>query len=65
LLSMSRTSIAVEPDPARMRPSDQPVILGSAARAASELGWQPTIRIADTLADLLEYWRERVATARA
>ena len=65
LLSRARKSIAVEQDPARMRPSDQPVILGSAARAASELGWRPTIPIADTLADLLEYWRERVATARA
>jgi GDP-4-dehydro-6-deoxy-D-mannose reductase len=64
LLSRARKSIAVEHDPARMRPSDQPVILGSAARAASELGWRPTIPIADTLTDLLEYWRDRVAAAR-
>jgi GDP-4-dehydro-6-deoxy-D-mannose reductase len=65
LLSRARKSITVEPDPARMRPSDQPVILGSATRAASELGWRPTIPIADTLTDLLEYWRDRVATTRA
>jgi GDP-4-dehydro-6-deoxy-D-mannose reductase len=65
LLAHARTRITVESDPARMRPSDQPVILGNNVRAATELGWRPTIAIEDTLSDLLEYWRLRAAAARA
>ena len=31
---------------------------------ATEVGWQATIPIEDTLTDLLDYWRHRVAVAR-
>jgi nucleoside-diphosphate-sugar epimerase len=31
----------------------------------AEVGWQATIPIEDTLKDLLDYWRLRVAVARA
>jgi GDP-4-dehydro-6-deoxy-D-mannose reductase len=65
LLSRARASVRVANDPARMRPSDQPVILGDPSRINTEIGWQATIPIEDTLADLLDYWRQRVAVARA
>ena len=64
LLARARTPIAVVTDPARLRPSDQPVILGDPSRAETELGWRATVSIEDTLTDLLEYWRRRVASAR-
>jgi GDP-4-dehydro-6-deoxy-D-mannose reductase len=57
LVSLSRVPIAVEVDPARLRPSDNPVIAGDRSRVTSETGWAPTIPIERTLGDLLNYWR--------
>jgi GDP-4-dehydro-6-deoxy-D-mannose reductase len=61
LLSLARVRVRVEVDPARLRPSDNPVILGSHARLTADTGWAPAIPIERTLADLLDYWR-RAAT---
>ena len=57
LLSLARVRVRVDVDPARLRPSDNPVILGSHARLTADTGWQPEIPIEQTLADLLEHWR--------
>jgi GDP-4-dehydro-6-deoxy-D-mannose reductase len=59
LLGMSKTKIRVEQDPARMRPSDVPVLLGDASRFRNRTGWDPTIPFEQTMRDLLAYWRER------
>jgi GDP-4-dehydro-6-deoxy-D-mannose reductase len=61
LLSLARVRVAIEVDPARLRPSDNPVVLGSPARISDETGWQPTIPVERTLADLLAFWRAAVA----
>jgi GDP-4-dehydro-6-deoxy-D-mannose reductase len=55
--------IEVRQDPARLRPSDVPVLLGDASKIASATGWQPEVPFEKTLTDLLEYWRHRVARA--
>jgi len=52
------TSIAVREDPARLRPSDVPVLIGDCSRLTA-LGWKPRIPFEQTLRDLLGYWRER------
>jgi GDP-4-dehydro-6-deoxy-D-mannose reductase len=65
LLSLTRLPVRVEIDPARLRPSDNPVVLGSFARIAGETGWRPAIPIERTLADLLEYWRTAVTHAHS
>jgi GDP-4-dehydro-6-deoxy-D-mannose reductase len=57
LLSLARVRVRVEIDPARLRPSDNPVILGSHARLTRDTGWTPAIPIERTLSDLLEHWR--------
>lgn len=57
LLSFARVRVRVEVDPARLRPSDNPVILGSHARVTRDTGWTPVIPIEQTLSDLLEHWR--------
>lgn len=64
LVGQSRVPIRVEVDPARLRPSDNPVLLGSAERIRADTGWQPEISIDQTLVDLLEYWR-RTLSARS
>jgi GDP-4-dehydro-6-deoxy-D-mannose reductase len=60
LVARASMPIAVERDPARLRPSDNPVVLGCAARLEADTGWQPSIPIEQTLDDLLGYWREQV-----
>jgi GDP-4-dehydro-6-deoxy-D-mannose reductase len=59
LLGMSTQKIRVVQDPARMRPSDVPVLLGDASRFRDRTGWEPTIPFEQTMRDLLAYWRER------
>ena len=59
LLAMTRTRIEVREDPARMRPSDVPVLLGDPAKFQRATGWRPTIPFEQTLRDMLEYWRGR------
>ena len=59
LLGLSKTKIEVRQDPARLRPSDVPILLGDYSKFAKVTGWAPTIPFEQTLADMLEYWRER------
>jgi GDP-4-dehydro-6-deoxy-D-mannose reductase len=59
LLSMTTVKVKVEQDPARMRPSDVPVLLGDASKFHKATGWKPEIPFEQTLRDLLEYWRAR------
>jgi GDP-4-dehydro-6-deoxy-D-mannose reductase len=61
LLGMARVHVRVEVDPARLRPSDNPIVLGDRSRLTAETGWQPLIPIERTLADLLDYWRAQTA----
>jgi GDP-4-dehydro-6-deoxy-D-mannose reductase len=61
LLGQARVPrIAVRVDPARLRPSDVPVLRGSAERIEQAVGWRRTIPLEQTLTDLLEYWRQRI-----
>jgi GDP-D-mannose dehydratase len=65
LLSHSAVSgIKVEKDPARLRPSDVPNLLGDASKIRKALGWQPEIPFEQTLLDTLEYWRRRIKAGR-
>ncbi len=59
LLGMTKTKIEVKQDPARLRPSDVPVLLGDNSKFVKATGWQPTIPFEQTLRDMLEYWRAR------
>jgi len=59
LLGMTDANVKIEQDPARMRPSDVPVLLGDASKFRKATGWEPTIPFDRTLRDLLEYWRRR------
>jgi GDP-4-dehydro-6-deoxy-D-mannose reductase len=56
------TGLEVRVDPARLRPSDVPVLRGSAEKIERAVGWRPRIPLEQTLGDLLEYWRQRIRT---
>ena len=57
-LAHSRVSIRVEPDPARMRPTDVPRVVCDSRRFRSLTGWEPQIPLEQTLIDILDVWRE-------
>ena len=57
LLGMTKLRVHMETDPARLRPSDVPVLLGDYSKFHQRTGWSPQIPLAQTLRDLLEYWR--------
>ncbi|ELQ10817.1 GDP-6-deoxy-D-lyxo-4-hexulose reductase [Pseudomonas syringae BRIP39023] len=61
LTALSSSTIEVVNDPDRMRPSDIPSAFGdnSAIRRATD--WEPTTTLRDTLATLLNYWRNEIA----
>ncbi|MDQ5825454.1 MAG: GDP-mannose 4,6-dehydratase [Chloroflexota bacterium] len=59
-LSGSKVPVEVRQDPARMRPSDIPVLVCDATRFNQRTGWAPQIPLEQTLRDILDYWRERV-----
>jgi GDP-4-dehydro-6-deoxy-D-mannose reductase len=63
LLSLASVGIEVRTDPARLRPSDNPVVLGSHDRLTRDTGWTPSIAIEQTLADILDYWRTSAPAA--
>lgn len=61
LLSYARCPIQVEPDPARLRPSDVPRSVADIRKFTHATGWQPRISIEQSLRDILEYWRQTVS----
>jgi GDP-4-dehydro-6-deoxy-D-mannose reductase len=60
LLSLAQREAKVKEDPARLRPSDVQVLRGDASKLTEATGWRPQIKLRQTLADLLEYWREKL-----
>lgn len=59
LLARSKVKVRVEPDPARMRPSDVQILEGDFSKFHGATGWKPEIPFERTLDDILAYWRER------
>jgi len=53
--------VDVTTDPSLLRPADPSVAYGSAELLREAIGWQAEIAISQTVGDLLEWWRGRVA----
>lgn len=64
LLSHSTLRIRTQEDPARLRPSDVPILWADVSKFRAVTGWEPRIPFEQTLRDLLEYWRWRVKSGR-
>lgn len=60
LLGFARVRIRVQQDPARLRPSDNPLVVGDPSRITRETGWRAEIPIEQTLQDLLAWWRTQL-----
>jgi GDP-4-dehydro-6-deoxy-D-mannose reductase len=59
LLELTNVTVAVEQDPALMRPSDVPRTAIDAGRLHALTGWQPSHPLEETIADVLDWFRQR------
>ncbi len=64
LLTMTDDRIEVMPVPERMRPSDVQILLADTSKFEARTGWKTEIPLEQTLRDLLDYWRDRVANGK-
>ena len=55
---------SVEQDPALVRGCDEPVIAGDITKFRLCSGWTMEIELAKTLRDMLDWWRDRLASAK-
>jgi GDP-4-dehydro-6-deoxy-D-mannose reductase len=61
LLKMARVAIDVGVETSRLRPVDLPDLVCDSGRLRQRTGWQPEIPFEQTLSDLLDYERARLA----
>ncbi len=54
--------IRIEIDPARLRPIDADLQVPDTSKFRAHTGWEPGISYEQTMRDLLDYWRKRLAT---
>ena len=59
LIELSGVKVDVKQDPARLRPSDVPRLLGDYSKFKNDTGWEPKIPFEQTLQDILDFWRQR------
>ena len=60
LAALARIPVTFASDAGLRRAGEQPDLYGSPARLRDDTGWTPEIPIETTLADTLDWWRERV-----
>lgn len=60
LRAMAKCEVPVEQDPARMRPSDTPVICCNHNKLTRDTGWEPEISVDTILSEVLSEWRNRL-----
>ncbi len=59
MIELSSVDIEISFDEKRMRPSDNPIVVGDATKLRKLTGWEPTISLDQTLRDILEFWRSQ------
>ena len=62
LIERATVAITKTLDPARLRPVELPVLLGSHHKLSRATGWQPEVPLEETLSDVLEDARTRIST---
>jgi len=63
LIELAEAPIGVSADPAKVRPSEVMHVRASHQRLSDDTGWQPQIPLEQTLAEVMDDWRRRLANA--
>lgn len=53
-------NVEVELNPSLVRPNENKKIIGSYEKLKTQLGWQPTISLENSLKDIVEYWHNEL-----
>jgi GDP-4-dehydro-6-deoxy-D-mannose reductase len=61
LAAHARRPVVYEGDPERVREGEQPDLYGTPSPYLAEAGWRPEIPLERSLADTLDYWRQRLS----
>ncbi|PDW00899.1 GDP-mannose 4,6-dehydratase [Candidatus Chloroploca asiatica] len=61
VVERGRVPVEVQIDPARLRPSDEPILRGDNRKLCAATGWKPTIGMVEIVEELLAYWRMELA----
>lgn len=60
VIERGRVPVEVHVDPARLRPSDEPILMGDNTKLRAATGWEPTIPMTEIVDELLAYWRAQM-----
>lgn len=63
-LELTDAPITTRVDPARLRPSDVPLLVADTTRLRAHTGWQPAVDFKEALKETLDYWRANVLNKR-
>jgi GDP-4-dehydro-6-deoxy-D-mannose reductase len=64
LIAIANVPVEIREDPQRMRPSDTPVVVGDPTKLREQTGWTPQYSLDQTLRDVYDDARRRVAATR-
>lgn len=62
LIAIARVPVEVRIDPERLRPAEIPISFGSNVKLVERTGWQPRIALEESLRDIYDDARKRVAS---
>jgi GDP-4-dehydro-6-deoxy-D-mannose reductase len=57
-IELAKAKIEVQVDPNKLRPTDEPIIMGDNTKIRETCGWIPKMSMEETLSRMLDYWRE-------
>ena len=58
-LKRAKVNVEITVDRELLRPTDEPIILGSNKKLRAATGWKPSIPIEKTIEDLFTYWHSK------
>jgi GDP-4-dehydro-6-deoxy-D-mannose reductase len=59
-ISLSSVDIKFKQDPNKLRPTDEPIIMGDNTEIKEDCGWVPKMQMEETLDRMLDYWRKEI-----
>ncbi|UCG71163.1 MAG: GDP-mannose 4,6-dehydratase [Thermoplasmata archaeon] len=60
-IGLSKTKIEPQVDPKKLRPTDEPIIMGDNGKIREVCGWVPKMKMEETLGSMLDHWRKVIS----
>jgi GDP-4-dehydro-6-deoxy-D-mannose reductase len=59
-IELAKVDLEPEVDQDKLRPTDEPIIMGDNTKLREACGWVPKVDIKETLESMMEYWRKGI-----